>query len=174
MRAVPGWLLLGLVGCSQAPGPDSTTPVAAPLTVTLEAMQADSVAEVRIRELMRSESSLVEPDSFLADGAIVLADGELRGSAPRLAGVGVGGNLQLVSTRVSASGPFVWAIVEYRWLPMFENDPVGFGLATLVIGRDLEGAWKVMHMHSSSARPVPDATRPEPPEPEGDPGRGGD
>ena len=163
MRRV--WLAMPMaLACSQAPPPDPTPVMNTAVTVTLEALEADSVAELRIRELLESESSLVAPDSFLAEGAIVLADGELRGSAPRLAGVGVGGTLQLVSTRVSSSGAFVWAILEYRWLPMFDTDPVGFGLATLVIGRDRTGTWKVMHLHSSSARPVrerPDATPPD-------------
>jgi hypothetical protein len=166
-------IVLLVVGCSQVPPPALEPGISAPIVVSLEALEADSIAEEQIRLLFRSESSLIEPDSFFADGAIVLADGELRGSAPRLAGVGVGGTLQLVSTRVSTSGGFVWAILEYRWLPMFESDPVGFGLATLVFGRDRSGAWKLMHMHSSSARPVQEKERPGPPDPQGDPGRGG-
>ncbi len=120
------------------------------VTVTEASFVAESLAEEQIRLLLRSESSLIEPDSFFAEGAIVLADGELRGSVPRLAGVGLGGTIQLVSTRVSTSGGFVWAIIEYRWLPMFESDVIRFGVATLVFGRDREGAWKLMHMHSSS------------------------
>jgi hypothetical protein len=156
-------LILGamVMGCSQAPRPEPA-PAAAMVTVTEESFVAESLAQEQIRLLLRSESSLIEPDSFFAEGAIVLADGELRGSVPRLAGVGLGGTIQLVSTRVSASGGFVWAIIEYRWLPMFESDVIRFGVATLVFGRDREGLWKLMHMHSSS--PVQARERPASPD----------
>jgi hypothetical protein len=160
MRVHP--ILVGMaLGCSQAPPPDPT-PATKMVTVTEESFVAESLAQEQIRLLLRSESSLIEPDSFFAEGAIVLADGELRGSVPRLAGVGLGGTIQLVSTRVSASGGFVWAIIEYRWLPMFESDVIRFGVATLVFGRDREGAWKLMHMHSSS--PVQGRERPAEPD----------
>lgn len=163
--------LVGLVlGCAGTPPPPETTMVT-PVTTTLEALEADSVADLLIRRLMTSESELVEPDSLLANEALVIADGELRRSVPRLAGVGLGGTLQLVTTRVAASGAYVWAIIEYRWLPMFESDAMRFGLATLVIARLRDGTWRLVHLHSSSP-PVP-APRPEPPDTLGDPGRGG-
>jgi hypothetical protein len=164
MKLAAAAVMLVLAGCSQAPPPQQQPTLNSPVTATLEAMEADSVAEIQIDLLLNSERSLVEPDSFLATGAIVLADGELRNSAPRLAGVGLGGAIQLISSRVSVVGSFVWAILEYRWLPMFENDTIRFGVATLIIGRARDGEWRVLHMHSSSERPLPEPQKPESPD----------
>jgi hypothetical protein len=137
-------------------------------------MTADSIAEGFIRQLLASESTLEEPDSLFAPGALVLADGELRGSLPRLAGVGIGGRVQLVTSQVSTSGAFVWGVLEYRWLPLFESDAVRVGVVTLVIAKRRDDSWRIVHLHSSS----PAAERPEPPRPApsdtlDSPGRGG-
>lgn len=158
------------IGCASAPPPQPA--VVAPVTTTLEALEADSVAEEFIARLMASESRLEEPDSLYAVDALVLADGEARHSVPRLAGVGLGGTLQLVTTWVAARGAFVWGVFEYRWLPMFESDAMRMGVATVVIARLRDGNWRVVHLHSSSPA-VPQAPRPEPPDTLGDPGRGG-
>jgi hypothetical protein len=126
---------------------------------------------VFIDEVIRSESTLDEPDSLFAIDALVIADGEARRSAPRLAGVGLGGSLQLVTTRAAARGAFVWVVMEYRWLPMFESDALRVGVATLIVSRLRDGNWRIVHLHSSS--PVPQMPQPGSPDTLGDPGRGG-
>lgn len=167
-------MLLGvvlLVGCAGAPQPEPT--VLAPIAASLEALEADSVAELVVARLLASETNLEEPDSLFADGAMVIADGESRASLPRLAGVGVGGRVQLVTSQVSTRGAFVWGVLEYRWIPSFESDAVRGGVATLVIARLRDGAWRIVHLHSSA--PIaerPDAARPVPPDTSSDPGRG--
>jgi hypothetical protein len=167
-------LLLAMLaaGCAQAPPPEPT--VITPVTTSLEALEADSVASVIIQRLLTSDALLEEPDSLFADGAIVIADGEVRLSVPRLAGVGIGGRVQLVTSQVSTRGAFVWGVLEYRWLPVFESDAVRGGVATVVIARLRDGAWRIVHLHSSA--PVverPDMNRPAPSDTLDSAGRGG-
>ncbi len=168
-RWLAGVALAASVGCASAP--PAQPAMVAPVTVTLEALVADSVAEAFIARLLASESRLEEPDSLFAIDVLVVADGEARRSVPRLAGVGLGGTLQLVTTRVAAVGAFVWGVMEYRWLPMFESDVMRMGVATLVIARLPDGSWRIVHLHSS-APALPPTPRPEPPDSLGDPGRG--
>jgi hypothetical protein len=167
-------LLAGMlaVGCAQAPPPEPT--IHTPVTTSLEALEADSVASIVIERLLASDALLEEPDSLFADGAIVIADGEVRLSVPRLAGVGLGGRVHLVTSQVSTRGAFVWGVLEYRWLPVFESDAVRGGVATVVIARLRDGAWRIVHLHSSA--PVserPDMNRPAPPDNRDGAGRGG-
>ena len=146
----------------------------ATLATSLDAMVADSIAEGFITRLLTSESTLEEPDSLFADGVLVITDGEPRTTLPRLAGVGVGGRVQLVTTQVSASGAFVWGVLEYRWLPLFESDAVRVGVATIVIAKRRDESWRIIHLHSSApAAERPDAPRPAPPDTLDSPGRGG-
>lgn len=173
-----GWLGLGLaalgVACAGAPAPQSAVPTTNPvITATLDAMEADSVASLILGRLLASEAKLEEPDSLFAEDAVVVADGELRYGVPRLAGVGLGGQLQVVTTRTSVQGSFVWGVLEYRWLPSFENDALRIGIATVIIARTRDGAWRIVHLHSSAPTPEPDAPRPAPPDSVGDAGRGG-
>lgn len=162
---------VALAACSRNL-PLETVPTATPqVTATMDALQADSVADSFISRLLESESDLAEPDSLFGSDATVFADGEPRGSVPRLAGVGLGGTVQLVTSRVATRGAFVWGVIEYRWLPMFDTDAMRVGVATLVIARLPDGSWRIVHLHSSSPRP-PDTPQPEPPDSLGDPGRG--
>ncbi|HRP07729.1 MAG TPA: nuclear transport factor 2 family protein, partial [Gemmatimonadales bacterium] len=61
--------------------------------------------------------------------------------------------VQLVTSQVSTSGAFVWGVIEYRWLPMFDTDAVRSGVATIVIARLKDGTWRIVHLHSSSPTP---------------------
>lgn len=144
------------------------------LATSVDAMVADSIADQFVARLLTSESTLEEPDSLFAEYAIVITDGEGRTTLPRLAGVGVGGRVQLVTSQVSTRGAFVWGVLEYRWLPLFESDAVRVGVATLVIAKLRDESWRIIHLHSSS----PTAERPEAPQPVpsdtlDSPGRGG-
>jgi hypothetical protein len=168
-------LLLGavmLTGCVSRQVPETmATPT---LTTSIEVMVADSIADAMITRLLASESTLEEPDSLFADGVLVITDGEGRSTLPRLAGVGVGGRVQLVTSQVSTSGAFVWGVLEYRWLPLFESDAVRVGVASVMIAKGRAGEWRIIHLHSSSpAAERPDAPRPAPPDTLDSPGRGG-
>lgn len=138
-----------LTGC--AAGASRSQEIPAPtVAVTMEALVADAIAEQFINRLLESESRLLDPDSLFVPGATVMADGEIRVSLPRLAGVGLGGVVQLVTSEVSTRGAFVWGVIEYRWLPMFETDAIRSGVATMIIAQLKDGQWGIVHLHSSS------------------------
>lgn len=163
---------LTLAACSQAPPPSPSTPF--PIATTLDALVADSVASLVIQRLLASDALLEEPDSLFAAGAAVIADGERRVSVPRLAGVGLGGRVQLVTSQVSTRGAFVWGVMEYRWVPVFDSDAVRAGVATIVIAALPDEGWRIVHLHSSA--PVadrPEMTRPASPDTLEDAGRWG-
>ncbi len=154
-------VLLALTACGGGSPPPQVMPTTAPqVTTTMAALEADSVANTFISRLVQSENDLTEPDSLFADDALVIADGEPRGSVPRLAGVGLGGILQLVTTRVASRGAFVWGVMEYRWLPSFASDVLRVGVATLIIAKLPDGTWRIVHLHSSSPRPASPAAEP--------------
>lgn len=165
-------LPLLLAGCVSRQPP--ATMAAPMLSTSVDAMHADSIADLFISRLLTSESVLEEPDSLFADGALVITDGEVRSSLPRLAGVGVGGRVQLVTSHVATTGAFVWGVIEYRWVPLFESDALRVGVATLVIARQRDSTWRVIHLHSSApAAERPETPRPVPSDTLDSPGRGG-
>lgn len=166
-------LLVALPACSRAVpagGPSAVNAVA----VTTDVLVADSIGGALLDQLVRAESSGREPDSLLAAETIAIADGVPRLGVPRLAGALPGGRVQLVSTRIAASGAFVWGVIEYRWVPGPGGGLVRPGLATIVIGRQRDGGWRILHLHSSSpALEGTDPPRPTSPDTEGDAGRAG-
>jgi hypothetical protein len=168
------WALVGLAAaCSRAVPAGAPSAVHA-VAVTPEALVADSIGTALLGRLVEAESRLREPDTLFAPSAIVIADGTPRLGVPRLAGVALGGQVQLVSTRIAASGAFVWGVIEYRWMPTFGRGLMRPGLATIVIGHQRDGGWRILHLHSSSP-PIegPDAPRPAPSETGDDAGRAG-
>lgn len=115
-------------------------------------MEADSIAELLIDRLMTSESDLTESDSLYAAAAITIANGALRNQVPRLAGVGLGGHVQLMSSRINAHGGFAWGILQYRWLPRFGTGGIQIGLATMVITPQADSGWRIVQLHSSTTQ----------------------
>ena len=162
-----------LAACSRAVpmGPPSAANAVA---VTTDVLVADSVGGVLLERLLEGESRGRDPDSLFAAEAITIADGSVRLGAPRLAGAMPGGRVQLISTRIAASGAFAWGVIEYRWMPPVGGGLLRQGLATIMIGRQRDGAWRILHLHSSSPPPEGGNTpRPTSPDTAGDAGRAG-
>lgn len=147
-------LLAGLAACTTAV-PRSQPTVGMGMTATIGALEADSVGNVLLARLLDAENRFVEPDTLFAPEAIVVADGEPRIATPRLASSRLGGMIQLVSTRLNSRGGFVWGVFEYRWVPRFDSDALSQGLATVVIGLQPDGGWRILHLHSSSPVQTP-------------------
>lgn len=156
--------LVGLflfAGCAPRVAPPSAEP--RPLA-TVAAFYADSVATALMSRAFTADAALQEPDSLYIEDAEIIANGVPRADAPRIAGIGFDGRVQLGSSRVTVTGNFVYGSVEYRWLPRTEGEPATVGRATFVMGRTREGEWRILHLHSSTppvetARPaLPDTT----------------
>ncbi|MEO5797901.1 MAG: hypothetical protein ABIZ70_13945 [Gemmatimonadales bacterium] len=142
-----GALLLLLVGC----GARNPAPTAAPTpSGSLEAFAADSIAGLLITRAFNADVALQEPDSLYVEDAEIIANGEPRADAPRIAGIGVDGKIQMGSSRITVTGNFVFGSVEYRWLPHTVGESASEGRATFVLGRTKSGAWRILHLHSST------------------------
>lgn len=129
---------------------------------SLEAFAADSIANLLIARAFTADAALQEPDSLYVEDAEIIANGEPRADAPRIAGIGLEGRVQLGSSRITVTGGFVFGSVEYRWLPKTVGDTASEGRATFVLGRTRLGAWRILHLHSST--PPVETTRPARPD----------
>lgn len=106
-----------------------------------------------MQRALTADAALGTADSTWAPEAEALANGGSRENPPRFAGIGVGGSVQIGSTRIAVTRGFVWGMIEYRWIPPDPTDNVVVGVATVIIGRDREGAWRILHLHSSTPPP---------------------
>lgn len=158
-----------LLGCSA--GNRSGVVTAAAPTITLEAFAADSIAGVLVARAFAADIALQEPDSLYVEDAEIIANGEPRADAPRFAGIGLDGRVQMGSSRFTISGSFVYGTVEYRWVPRTVGELASEGRASFVMGRNRAGAWRILHLHSSTPPVEVDTTRPARPDTTGHAGR---
>ena len=146
----PTLLLLLLAGCAHgAPAPAGP----APIPVTMDALLADSIASAIVRRAFDADVKLANPDSLYIPDAEVVANGTPRADAPRLAGIGEDGTVQLGSSRFAVTGNYVWGTIQYRWVPGVAGKRMIDGWATFVIARLKGGEWRILHVHSSTASP---------------------
>jgi hypothetical protein len=91
-------------------------------------------------------------DSLYSAASTVVANGSLRLSTPRLAGVQPGGSAAITTSEVSVRGGVAWAMVQYRWFSTEQNQ-VRLGRATVVLMPRSGGrGWWIVHAHSSTSR----------------------
>lgn len=124
----------------------------------MEALTADSIAHAIVQRALDADARGANPDSIYLTDAEVIANGAPRAEAPRLAGVGEHGTIQLGSSRFAVTGSYVWGTIQYRWVPGSAQQKMVDGWATLVIGRLKGGEWRILHVHSSVAAPEPKDT----------------
>ncbi len=122
-------------------------------------MTADSIANALITKALSADAALRNPDSTYSADAEVVANGELRTEAPRLAGNGVGGHLFLGSSKTEVTASFIWGSIEYRWIPDSLGAKAASGYATIIVGHLRDGSWRVVHLHSST---IPSPETPPP------------
>jgi ketosteroid isomerase-like protein len=154
--------VLLVMGCSPR---NSSSVVTSPTpTITMEAFAADSIAGVLVARAFSADAALLEPDSLYIEDAEIIANGEPRADAPRFAGIGLDGRVQIGSSRFTISGSFVYGTVEYRWVPRTVGELASEGRASFVLGRNRAGAWRILHLHSST--PPTDVETPRPVRPD--------
>jgi hypothetical protein len=142
--------LLLLAGCAH---PAASPNAMAGITTTMDALQADSIAHVMVQRAVDADARHENPDSLYLADAEIIANGTPRADAPRLAGVGDDGTIQLGSSRFSVNGSYVWGTIQYRWIPPVTSKRLVDGWATFVIARLKSGEWRILHVHSSTAAP---------------------
>lgn len=147
-----------LIGCVNQPQP---APLPYIVPAAAEAFVADSIATGLVRRALAADAAATPADSLYADQVEIFADGEVRTEAPRLAGLRPGGSVQVAQSRSGVTGQFVWTTIAYRWWPGTGGGALVEGRATFIIGRQRDGAWRILHLHSSTT-PPPDTTSPAP------------
>jgi len=90
-------------------------------------------------------------DTLYAPDAVVVANARVRVAAPRLAGVGNGGQVTVIGATVTLEGQFAWVMLDYRWTNAQQRQAEA-GRATFVFERRERG-WKIVHLHSSQLLP---------------------
>lgn len=160
MRPSAPLAMLLLAGC--VPHRVTVDPRAG-IATTVGAMLGDSIANVLINRALSADAALENPDSVYSDDAEVVANGELRREAPRLAGLSPGGRLLLGSSKTMVTTSLIWGSIEYRWIPGSPGQVATSGYATIIVGHLRDGNWRVVHLHSSTI-PPPDAQQPTHPD----------
>jgi hypothetical protein len=117
---------------------------------------ADPDAEVHVSALLEAavtgDPKGPDADSLYSPASTVVANGALRLSTPRFAGVQPGGSAAITTSEVSVREGFAWAMVEYRWFSTEQNQ-VRVGRATVVLAPRRGGqGWWIVHAHSSTSR----------------------
>lgn len=142
-------IVLLVAGCAgHGPKPD----VMPRIPITVDALIADSIAHGIVQQAFEADSKFKNPDSLYIADAEVVANGTPRADAPRFAGIGSDGSVQLGSSRFSVTGNYVWGSIQYRWVPPSAALHMVDGWATFVIARLKGGEWRILHVHSSTAR----------------------
>jgi hypothetical protein len=143
-------IVLLVAGC----GRPSPSPFAMPrIPITVDALLADSIARAIVQQAFDADAEVRNPDSLYIADAEVIANGAPRAEAPRFAGIGADGSVQLGSSRFAVTGNFVWGTIQYRWVPPSADKRMVDGWATLVLARLKTGEWRILHVHSSTAGP---------------------
>jgi ketosteroid isomerase-like protein len=134
--------LLGSAACVSR----TVTPRGTDAAPTPEALQA--IARLAVSLDARNDRGA---DTLYAPDAVVVANARARLAAPRLAGVGNGGQVTVTAATVTLEGRFAWVMLDYRWTNA-EQRLAEAGRATFVFERR-EPGWKIVHVHSSQVLP---------------------
>lgn len=145
----PAVLPMLLAGVLAACGPTAPATAVSPQLADPDAEQeVSTILEAAVTGDPKGSGA----DSLYSPSSTVVANGSLRLSTPRLAGVQPGGSAAITTSEVSVRGGVAWAMVEYRWFST-ELNQVRVGRATVVLMPKRGGrGWWIVHAHSSTSR----------------------
>jgi hypothetical protein len=105
-----------------------------------------------IEEALLADSRGQAADTLYAPYATIVADGRLRRTLPRFAGVTHQGELAITSTQLQNRGGAAWGDVEYRWVSERSNR-FQLGRASFVLTpAQARQGWWIVQVHSSTVR----------------------
>ncbi len=145
MRWTPGSLLALLAASGCASAPQNSSIVYSPAVVE------EPVTAV-IAAALDADRQMAPSDTLWAPDATVIANGELRYAPPRFAGVGLGGEVAITSSRLEVRQSLVWVYLEYRWMSLNEGTAREGRATVLLTPRSGAGGWRIVHAHSSVAQ----------------------
>jgi hypothetical protein len=117
---------------------------------------SSSGSEAEINEViegaLQADSRLQPADSLYAPHGLVVAEGKVRRTSPRYAGLGGAGDVAITNTQMEIRSNAAWGDVEYRWVSGQSNAAqIGRALFVQTPARGQPGWW-IVQAHSSIAR----------------------
>ena len=92
-------------------------------------------------------------DTLYAPDALVIENARVRLAAPRYAGISVGsGRVTTTVASATVEGRMAWVLVDYRWTNAAARRAEA-GRATIILEKQSNGRWKIVHAHSSQPLP---------------------
>ncbi|PYO92917.1 MAG: hypothetical protein DMD62_11745 [Gemmatimonadetes bacterium] len=144
-----------LVGLSLA----CVTRTVTPGTVTaLNAGSATSGGTDEVQSMVELALTLdaagdAHADTLYAPDALVIENARVRLAAPRYAGISVGsGRVTTTVASATVEGRMAWVLVDYRWTNAAARRAEA-GRATIILEKQSNGRWKIVHAHSSQPLP---------------------
>ncbi len=141
---LPYGVLLLLAGCVSLPARESSVPL-------LVQESPDESLMNLVTAALGADARLEPATPLYAEGATLIANGEVRHFPPRYAGLAPGGEVGITSSRVEFRQDVAWAFVEYRWISTAEAS-AREGVVSFVLVPATGGGvgWRILHAHSSS------------------------
>ena len=121
----------------------------APARLPVAVVEPDEQLSQVILSALQADARLETPTGLYENDATIVADGAQRYAPPLYAGIGPGGEVAIMSSRIEVRAGIAWAQIEYRWLSTAVGRAAE-GRASFVLVPGTEGAWRIRHAHSSS------------------------
>jgi hypothetical protein len=128
----------------------SCTPRPAPVPAAVSPFQIEEPVTATMVAAFDADCRGEPADSLWDPEATVIADGALRDGPPRFAGVGLGGQVAITTSRLDLRQSLAWLYLEYRWSAL-NAGLVREARATVLLSPGVAGRWRIVHAHSSSA-----------------------
>ena len=113
----------------------------------------DEIQSVVELALTLDASGDAHADTLYSPDALVIENARVRLAAPRFAGISVGpGRVTTTVASATVESHLAWVLVDYRWTNAAERR-AEVGRATVILEKQSNGSWKIVHAHSSQPLP---------------------
>ncbi len=144
-------VVVGLVmaGCGGAAPRTGGATLPSPIMSSAGQVVEENVSDF-LTAVLRADSKLEVADSLYAEGAAIVANGEMRFVPPRFAGIESGGDVAITSSRLEVRSGVAWGFVEYRWVSAADGRTKEGRASFFLIPKPRGPGWRVAHAHSST------------------------
>jgi hypothetical protein len=105
-----------------------------------------------VERALEADAKAESADSLYAPHAVIIADGAVRRTTPRFAGVGREGEVAITNTQMEIRGAVAWGDVEYRWVSDRSNRAEVARASFVAAPAQGRRGWWIVQAHSSTAK----------------------
>jgi hypothetical protein len=105
-----------------------------------------------VEQALQADAKAESADSLYAPYAVVIADGAVRRTTPRFAGVSREGEVAITNTQMEIRGTVAWGDVEYRWVSDRSNRAQVARASFVAAPAQGRRGWWIVQAHSSTAK----------------------